>query len=64
MNHDYEHCADFRDDCPKDCSRAELVRDLKAHPDVYAYRYTSWMHFGANLDCPRAKGEHIANHAK
>ena len=29
MNHDYAHCIDFTKDCPKDCFRAQLVRDLK-----------------------------------
>lgn len=29
MNHDVTHCIDFRSDCPKDCYRAQLVRDLE-----------------------------------
>lgn len=28
MNHDYEHCLDFERNCPKECFRAKLVRDL------------------------------------
>lgn len=27
MNHDYAHCLDCTDDCPKDCFRAQLVRE-------------------------------------
>lgn len=27
MNHDYAHCMDYTADCPKDCYRAELVRE-------------------------------------
>ena len=30
MNHDYAHCSDFTERCPKDCFRAQLERDLKA----------------------------------
>lgn len=29
MNHDATHCADFTKDCPKDCYRAMLSRDLE-----------------------------------
>ena len=28
MTHDYLHCFDFKDDCPEDCFRAKLARDL------------------------------------
>ena len=41
MNHDYAHCADFKETCPMDCFRAQLVRDLKNNPQ----RFTSWIHF-------------------
>lgn len=27
MNHDYAHCIDCTEDCPKDCFRAQLVRE-------------------------------------
>lgn len=29
MNHDYAHCANMTDECPKSCFRAQLTRDLK-----------------------------------
>jgi hypothetical protein len=29
MNHDYAHCSDFTERCPKDCFRAQLERDLR-----------------------------------
>lgn len=32
MNHDYTHCADYCDDCPKNCFRGQLVRDLDGVP--------------------------------
>lgn len=28
MIHDYAHCLDWTPDCPKDCFRAQLERDL------------------------------------
>lgn len=39
MNHDYMHCSDFTEDCPEECFRAQLVRDLEEHPQ-------SWISFG------------------
>lgn len=45
MDHDYAHCADFKDDCPKRCFRAQLVRDLKPGDVV------SWMHFKGTEEC-------------
>lgn len=32
MNHDYTHCSDYCEECPKDCFRAHLTEDLKNHP--------------------------------
>ena len=29
MNHDYAHCLDYTKDCPKECFRAELQRDIE-----------------------------------
>ena len=48
MNHDYAHCADFKETCPTDCFRAQLVRDLKDNPQ----RFTSWMRFSETNECP------------
>ena len=28
MNHDYAHCSDYRKDCPKDCFRAQITKEL------------------------------------
>ena len=28
MNHDYAHCADFTDDCPKDCF---IIRNINSN---------------------------------
>ena len=29
MNHDYVHCLDYTEDCPEECFRAVLNRDLQ-----------------------------------
>lgn len=34
MNHDYGHCLDCKDDCPDDCFRAQITRDLKNYPGM------------------------------
>ena len=47
MNHDYAHCADYTEDCPKECFRAELVRDLCVGKIV------SWMHLKETDECLR-----------
>ena len=52
MNHDYAHCADYRKDCPKDCFRAQLVRDLKQRTDLLGLPFT-WMSFKGTYDCKR-----------
>lgn len=52
MNHDYAHCLDFTNDCPKDCFRAQLVRDLKKRTDLLGLPF-SWMHFRGTDECPR-----------
>jgi hypothetical protein len=43
MNHDYAHCMDYTDDCPKDCFRAELV--IEALSKRWA---VGWAHFKGN----------------
>ena len=50
MNHDYAHCADFTDDCPQDCFRAQLVRDLENIPIWYR---VSWMHLKDTDECKK-----------
>lgn len=40
MGHDYAHCNDFTDDCPKERFRAQLVRDLENIPIWYRVSYT------------------------
>lgn len=57
MNHDYEHCIDFKDDCPESCHRARLVRDLEEN---YPEMEVSWMNFS---DCPDCERNRLANNS-
>ena len=50
MNHDYSHCSDWSPDCPKDCFRAQLVRDLKQRTDLLGLPFT-WMNFKGTKEC-------------
>ena len=52
MNHDYAHCADFTEDCPKECFRAELVRDLKQRTDLLGLPF-SFMHLKGTEECKK-----------
>lgn len=52
MNHDYAHCSDYRKDCPKNCFRAQLVRDLKQRTDLLGLPFT-WMSFKGTSECKK-----------
>ncbi len=47
MNHDFTHCADYMGDCPSDCFRAQLVRDL-CNVDI---SNVSWSTFKNTSEC-------------
>ena len=54
MNHDYAHCLDYTERCPKECFRGELVRDLKEVPYPLP---VSWMHLKDTEECRRMNHE-------
>ena len=54
MNHDYAHCADFKDSCPDDCFRAQLVRDLERYGDTKGFP-VSWIHLEGTEACEKGK---------
>lgn len=58
MNHDFEHCIDFKEDCPESCFRAQLVRDLEQN--YPPSRDVSWMNFG---DFPGCQRNRLANNS-
>ena len=52
MNHDYAHCIDCTEDCPEDCFRAQLVRDLRQRTDLLGLPFT-WMSFKGTKECKK-----------
>lgn len=57
MNHDYAHCMDYRDDCPMECFRARLTKDLEDRIDLGGLPLT-WMHFKGTDECKRKESQH------
>lgn len=57
MNHDYAHCLDYTERCPKKCFRGELVRDLKEVPYPFPI---SWMHLKDTEECRREKHDNYS----
>ena len=54
MNHDYAHCIDYTEKCPKKCFRAQLVRDLERFGKLWPYGVNypiSWMHLEGTEEC-------------
>ena len=58
MNHDATHCMDYGKDCPKDCYRAMLTRDLERQKERFVAVPLSWSHFKGTAECKRGDGEH------
>ena len=52
MNHDTAHCLDYKDDCPKECYRGQLVRDLQANGKIMI---VAWMSFEGTDECMKEK---------
>ena len=52
MNHDYTHCLDASEDCPKECFRYQLVDDLK---HANERMLISWANLKGTAEC--MKGE-------
>lgn len=55
MNHDYAHCLDYQSDCPEECFRAQLARDLIEH-NLYGIPLL-FTHFKNTDECERGKDE-------
>lgn len=54
MNHDYTHCADYSNACPKSCFRGQLVEDLKHRLDLLCLTF-SYAHLMGTDECPKWK---------
>ena len=48
MNHDATHCFDWTSECPVDCYRAQLTKDLKESDYPWP---TSWAFFKGTKTC-------------
>lgn len=57
MNHDYEHCADYTDACPKKCFRAKLTKEILTNPTLVQNWCVSWMHLKGTGECMRGEEE-------
>lgn len=61
MNHNYLHCIDYKPDCPDECFRAQLTKDLLDNPDIMPKNVASWMHFRGSSECEKDKQEEMNN---
>lgn len=57
LNHDCCHCFDFKMDCPGDCYRAQLERDLDSPDNSLHPIFLSYAHLEGTKECKRKKGE-------
>lgn len=60
MNHDYSHCLDYLPNCPEECFRAQLTKDLKFRNDLVGIPLT-WTHFYKTDECVIEKKNNKAN---
>lgn len=51
MNHDYAHCLDYTENCPKDCFRAELQRDIEETRSEFIGVPMAYSHLGSTVEC-------------
>lgn len=54
MNHDYAHCLDYTKDCPKECFRAELQRDIEENRSEFIGVPLTYAHLGGTEECELA----------
>lgn len=54
MNHDYAHCLDYSSECPKECFRGKLLRDLRANNTINLIGIpVVWAHLKDTDECKR-----------
>lgn len=54
MNHDYAHCLDYTRDCPEECFRAQLQRDLEERRSEFIGVPLTCSHLGGTVECKLA----------
>ena len=52
MNHDYAHCMDYNVDCPEECFRGQLVKELRSSNQCMT---VSWMRFKGTDECMKER---------
>lgn len=57
MNHDYAHCLDYTKDCPKDCFRAQLQRDIEENRSEFVGVPMTYAHLGGTNECVNRQPE-------
>lgn len=57
MNHDATHCSDFTEECPMECFRAQLARDLSKEALWFAHLgvIVSFAHLKGTKECALVK---------
>lgn len=55
MNHDYAHCLDYTKDCPKECFRAELQRDIEENRSEFIGVPLTHAHLRGKEECEFVK---------
>ena len=53
MRHDYVHCLDYRDSCPRSCFRGKLVREVRQYGEYArsAFGHIVWGHLKGTEEC-------------
>lgn len=60
MNHDYAHCLDYTENCPKDCFRAPLHRDIEEHRSEFVGVPLTYAHLRGTDECKQATIEEVS----
>lgn len=59
MNHDYAHCIDYTKNCPKECFRAQLQRDIEEHRSEFIGVPLTYAHLGDTIECKLVKDKYV-----
>ena len=64
MNHDYAHCLDYTKDCPRECFRAQLQKDIEERRSEFVGNPLTYAHLGGTDECKLAKDKNVTNKMK
>ncbi len=59
MNHDYAHCLDYTENCPMDCFRAELKRDIEENRSEFIGVPLTYAHLAGTDECKLVKDKDV-----